>query len=55
MDYTVGTTTPGVWKWQFRIADKVITGKTETAIGFLAIRRVRHRIDLDLKKAARYQ
>jgi hypothetical protein len=55
VDYTVETTMPGVWKWQFRIADKVITGNTETAISFLAIRRVQQRIDRELKKAARYQ
>jgi hypothetical protein len=38
-----------------RIADKVITGNTETAISFLAIRRVQQRIDRELKKAERYQ
>jgi hypothetical protein len=55
VEYTVErTTTPGVWKWQFRIGDKVVTGKTETAIYFLAIRRVQQRIDRELKKASRY-
>jgi hypothetical protein len=41
-----------VWKWQFTIGDQVKTGKTETRIGLLAIRRVRLRIDRELKKAA---
>jgi hypothetical protein len=33
IDYTVAlTTTPGVWKWQFRIGEKLNSGKTETRI-----------------------
>jgi hypothetical protein len=51
VEYTIErTTTPGVWKWKFRIGDKVVTGKTETAINFLAIRRVQQRIDREQKK-----
>jgi hypothetical protein len=54
IDYSVVTTaTPGVWKWQFRIGEAVKTGKTETRINLLAIRRVQLRIDRELKKAAR--
>ena len=54
VDYTVATTaTPGVWKWQFRIGNKVKTGKTETNINPLAIRHVQLRIDRELKQAAR--
>jgi hypothetical protein len=53
IDYSVAlTTTPGIWKWQFRIGEKVKTGKTETRINLLAIRRVQLRIDRELKKAA---
>jgi hypothetical protein len=53
VEYTVAmTAAPGVWKWQFTIGDQVKTGKTETRIGLLAIRRVRLRIDRELKKAA---
>jgi len=44
---------PGVWKWQFQIGDAVKTGKTETKINLLAIRRVQLRIDRELKKIAR--
>jgi hypothetical protein len=47
------TTTPGIWKWQFRIGDELKTGKTETKISLLAIRRVQLRIDRALKLAAR--
>ena len=41
---------PSVWKWQFQIGDAVKTGKTETRISLLAIRRVQLRIDRELKK-----
>ena len=51
IEYTVTmTAVPGVWKWQFRIGDQVKTGKTETRIDLLAIRRVQLRIDRELKK-----
>jgi hypothetical protein len=53
VEYVVAaTTTPGIWKWQFRIGDQVKTGRTETRISHLAIRRVQLRIDRELKKAA---
>jgi hypothetical protein len=40
VDYTVApTATPWVWKWQFRIGDEVKTGKTQTKIECLAMRR----------------
>ena len=53
VEYTVSATSvPGVWKWQFRIGDEVKTGKTETKISLLAIRRVQLRIDRELKKIA---
>jgi hypothetical protein len=53
VEYTVSATSvPGVWKWQFRIGDGVKTGKTETKISLLAIRRVQLRIDRELKKIA---
>lgn len=41
VEYMVApTTTPGIWKRQFRIGDRVKTGKTETRIDLLAMRRV---------------
>ena len=52
VEYTVTPAAPGVWQWQFRIGDAVISGKTETNIRLLAIRRVQLRIDRELKKAA---
>lgn len=54
VDYSVALTeTPGIWKWQFRIGDEVKTGRTETRLHLLAIRRVQLRIDGELKRAAR--
>ena len=45
IEFTVAkTATPGVWQWQFRIGNKVKSGKTETKIDLLAIRRVQLRI-----------
>ena len=44
------TAVPGVWKWQFRIGDEIKTGRTETKIDLLAVRRVQSRIDRELKK-----
>ena len=51
VQYTVAVTAvPSIWKWQFRIGDTVKTGKTETRIDLLAIRRVQLRIDRELRK-----
>lgn len=56
VEYMVVTTaTPGIWKWQFRIGEQVKTGKTETRINLLAIRRVQLRIDRELKRTERGQ
>ena len=52
VEYIVApTATPGIWKWQFQIGDLVKTGRTETRINLLAMRRVQLRIDRELKKA----
>jgi hypothetical protein len=48
----VGTEAPGIWRWQFRIGDELKTGKTETRIELMAIRRAKLRIDRELKKKA---
>jgi hypothetical protein len=51
VDYTVmPMATPGVWKWQFRIGDEVKTGKTETKLELLAMRRTELRINRELCK-----
>jgi hypothetical protein len=52
VEYTVAVTAvPSIGRWQFQIGDTVKTGKTETKINLLAIRRVQLRIDRELKKA----
>jgi hypothetical protein len=53
IEYSVTLIAPGIWTWQFRIGDEVKTGKTETKLNLLAMRRVQLRIDRELKKAAR--
>jgi hypothetical protein len=53
VEFTVTAVAPGIWKWQFRIADRVIAGKTEAKLNLLAIRRVQLRIDRELKKVQR--
>ncbi len=53
IEFTVAKTAiPGIWQWQFRIGDKLKTGKTETKLDLLAIRRVQLRIDRELKAVA---
>jgi len=53
VEYTLTPVASGVWKWQFQIGDKVISGKTEARLNLLAVRRIQLRIDRELKKAAR--
>ena len=53
VEYTVTAVGPGIWKWQFRIGEKVVAGKTEARLNLLAIRRVQLRIDRELKKTER--
>ena len=46
VDYTVvATATPGIWKWQFRIDNEVRSGKTETKLELLAMRRTQLHIN----------
>jgi hypothetical protein len=52
VEFTVTAAAPGIWKWQFRIGDRVVSGRTETRLQLLAIRRVQLRIDRELKKPA---
>jgi len=46
----VPSSTPGVWKWQFRIGDNVKAGKTETKLAGMATRRTQIKIDQELRK-----
>ena len=51
VEYNVTAGPPGTWKWEFRIGDRVVRGKTEARLQLLAMRRVQIRIDRELKKA----
>jgi hypothetical protein len=51
VEFTVTAVAAGVWKWQFRIADRLVAGKTDTQLYLLAVKRVQIRIDRELKKA----
>lgn len=53
VEFTVTAVAPGIWKWQFRVGDRLVAGKTEAKLNLLAIRRVQLRIDRELKKAER--
>ena len=53
VEFTVAkTANPRIWQWEFRIGEQIKTGKTETKIDLLAIRRVQLRIDRELKRSA---
>ena len=51
VEFAVTAVAPGVWKWQFQIGDRLVAGKTEARLYLLAVRRVKMRIDRELKKA----
>jgi hypothetical protein len=53
VEYTLATIEPGIWKWEFRIDQKVMAGRIRTNLKGLAQRRVETKIDLYLKQAAR--
>lgn len=54
IEFTVAkTANPGIWQWQFRIGEQIKSGKTETKIDLLAIRRVQLRIDRELRAIER--
>ena len=37
VEYTVTAVAPGTWRWQFRIGERVVSGKTEAKLNLLAI------------------
>jgi hypothetical protein len=51
VEFTVTAVAAGAWKWQFRIGDRLVTGRTDARLYLLAVRRVQMRIDRELKKA----
>jgi hypothetical protein len=54
IEYTLKlAATPGFWRWEFCIGDKVRVGETETRREILAKRRAQMRIDQEFSKAPR--
>jgi len=52
VEYSViATADPEVWEWRFQIGDTVKTGKTQTKLAALAIRRVKTKINAALRAA----
>lgn len=52
VEYTVtATADPEVWEWRFQIGETIKTGKTQTRLAALAIRRVQSKIDMALRAA----
>lgn len=49
----VATGVPGIWRWRFWIGGKPRTGRTETKLELMAIRRVKLRIDRELNEIRR--
>ena len=47
----MATAEPDVWEWRFEIDGKIKTGRTETRLAALAIRRVETKIDAALRAA----
>ena len=49
----VATEVPGIWRWRFAVNGEIRTGRTEARLELLAIRRVKLRIDRELKHTRR--
>jgi hypothetical protein len=49
VEFTLVQAEPGLWKWQFQIGDTVATGKTQSNLMGMAVRKVQMRIDRELK------
>lgn len=47
----MATAEPDVWEWRFEIDGKIKTGRTQTRLAALAIRRVETKIDAALRAA----
>jgi hypothetical protein len=47
----VATAEPDIWEWRYQIGDKTKTGRTQTRLPTLAVRRVQSKIDAALRTA----
>jgi hypothetical protein len=56
VEYEITLIKPGLWKWQFRIGNAMMTGSTKANLGLLAERRVQMVINRELRSnSARIQ
>jgi hypothetical protein len=54
--YTVvPSAVPGFWNWQFEIEGSVKSGRVQTNLEPMAVRRVKTRIDRELREADRQE
>jgi hypothetical protein len=52
IEFTVVTTAePDIWEWRYQIGHKIKTGRTQTRLSALAVRRVQSKIDAALRAA----
>ena len=50
VEYSViATADPEVWEWRFQIGNRIKSGRTQTRLAALAIRRVQGKIDAALR------
>lgn len=50
IQYRVVQKESDIWDWQFNLGGMVKTGRTETRLALMAVRRVKRRIDAELRK-----
>ncbi|MGY4315157.1 hypothetical protein [Bradyrhizobium sp. JR3.5] len=50
VQFSIREALPGEWRYSFKIDDKIISGKTQTRLQLLAVRRVKDRINRELNR-----
>ena len=49
IEFTIRQIEPDLWKWQFQIGEKVVTGRTRTRLRGMAAHSAQKRIDSELR------
>ncbi|MCC8936977.1 hypothetical protein H8A97_08425 [Bradyrhizobium sp. Arg62] len=52
VQFSIQEALPGQWRYSFKIDGKTISGKTQTRLQLLAVRRVKDRINRELNRSA---
>ncbi|MGF6310695.1 hypothetical protein ABIB82_004952 [Bradyrhizobium sp. i1.8.4] len=50
VQFSIREALAGEWRYSFKIDDKIISGKTQTRLQLLAVRRVKDRINRELNR-----